>query len=34
MPKEGYNFIYTELVKNQDDILGAIAYSLYKRQKI
>lgn len=32
--KEGYNFIYTELVKNEDDILGIIAYSLYKRQKI
>ncbi|MFK3943185.1 hypothetical protein ACI2KC_16110 [Pseudomonas monteilii] len=34
MENGGYNFIYTELVKNEDDILGIIAYSLYKRQKI
>lgn len=34
MEEGGYNFIYTELVKNEDDILGIIAYSLYKRQKI
>ena len=29
-----YNYIYTELVRNEDDILGIVAYSLYKRQKI
>lgn len=29
-----YNFIYTELVKGKDDILGHIAYSLYKAEKI
>ncbi|UFH47982.1 hypothetical protein [Pseudomonas sp. KNUC1026] len=28
------NFIYERLVESEDDILGIIAYSLYKRQKI
>lgn len=28
------NFIYSKLVKNPNDIFGAIAYSIYKRQKI
>lgn len=30
----GYNWIYQELVKSEDDLVGAIAYSLYKRHKI
>ncbi|MFS0824993.1 hypothetical protein [Pseudomonas phoenicis] len=34
MERGSYNFIYTELVKSEDDILEIIAYSLYKRQKI
>lgn len=29
-----YNFIYKQLVKNESDILGNIAYSLYKADKI
>ena len=30
----GYNWVYKELVKDENDLTGAIAYSLYKRQKI
>jgi hypothetical protein len=30
----GYNFIYNKLVSDKNDILGVIAYSVYKRQKI
>jgi hypothetical protein len=29
-----YNFIYSKLVEEEDDILGIIAYAFYKRQKI
>lgn len=29
-----YNFIYRELVKDEADVIGVIAYSVYKRQKI
>jgi Fe2+ transport system protein B len=29
-----YNFIYAKLVEDENDILGIIAYSMYKRQKI
>ncbi|MEQ7920018.1 hypothetical protein ABQX22_12565 [Xanthomonas sp. WHRI 1810A] len=29
-----YNYIYKELVADESDILGKLAYSLYKRQKI
>ncbi|HCM0858539.1 hypothetical protein [Vibrio parahaemolyticus] len=29
-----YNLIYEKLVKNENDILGIVAYSVYKRQKI
>ena len=28
------SFIYDKLVQDEDDILGHIAYSVYKRQKI
>lgn len=28
------NYIYNKLVENENDILGHIAYSVYKRQKI
>lgn len=31
---EGYNDIYSKLVEDSDDILGIIAYSFYKQQKI
>ncbi|WP_287814918.1 hypothetical protein [Pseudomonas sp.] len=34
MANGNYNHIYSNLVKNDDDILGILAYSLYKRQKI
>lgn len=34
MESKDYNFIYSELVQDDDDILGIIAYSIYKRQKI
>lgn len=29
-----YNFIYNKLVKDNDDVAGILAYSVYKRQKI
>lgn len=29
-----YNYIYEQLVEDEDDITGIIAYSVYKRQKI
>lgn len=29
-----YNFIYTKLVDNENDVIGVVAYSVYKRQKI
>ena len=29
-----YNYIYSKLVQDQNDILGVIAYSIYKRHKI
>ncbi len=32
--KGEYSFIYTTLVKDERDIIGIIAYELYKRQKI
>lgn len=34
MTQRTYNFIYKKLVKDKDDVLGIIAYSLYKRNKI
>ena len=34
MANGNYNHIYTELVQDENDILGVLAYSLYKRQKI
>ena len=34
MTQRTYNFIYEKLVKVKDDVLGIIAYSLYKRNKI
>jgi hypothetical protein len=34
MAKGGYNYIYKELVADESDILGKLAYSSYKRQKI
>lgn len=32
--EDGYNFIYSKLVDDPSDILGKIAYSFYKQQKI
>lgn len=34
MVDKKYNFIYRELVQNWDDIVGHVAYSLYKENKI
>lgn len=34
MARGGYNYIYKELVADESDILGKLAYSSYKRQKI
>ena len=34
MTQRTYNFIYEKLVKDKDDVLGIIAYSLYKRNQI
>jgi hypothetical protein len=33
MPRN-YNFIYSKLVEDENDILGVIAYAIYKKQKI
>lgn len=33
-PERNYNFIYKELVNNDEDLVGMIAYSLYKNEKI
>lgn len=33
-PYEGYSWAYKELVENESDIVGAIAYSIYKARKI
>ncbi|MBX9835203.1 MAG: hypothetical protein K2X65_03415 [Burkholderiaceae bacterium] len=30
----GYNFIYKKLVQGPDDVVGALAYALYKEEKI
>lgn len=30
----GYNYIYKTLVKGPDDIVGALAYALYKEEKL
>jgi hypothetical protein len=32
--QRNYNFIYSKLVENEYDIVGHIAYSLYKKDKI
>lgn len=32
--QRNYNFIYTKLVQGEDDMIGHIAYSLYKKHKI
>lgn len=29
-----YNFIYEQLVKSEDDLVGLIAYAIYKKHKI
>lgn len=29
-----YNFIYEKLVSSDDDLIGLVAYSIYKRHKI
>ncbi|GAB7529962.1 hypothetical protein PS3A_23730 [Pseudomonas sp. 3A(2025)] len=34
MANGNYNYIYRELVESETDILGILAYSAYKRQKI
>ena len=32
--EEKYNYFFNQIVKNQDDFVGSIAYVLYKRNKI
>ena len=34
MAEKQYNFIYSKLVTSQDDVIGLLAYSIYKRHKI
>lgn len=34
MSDSRYNFIYSRLVEDENDLLGIIAYSIYKREKI
>ena len=29
-----YNFIYSKLVRDEDDFVGHIAYALYKAEKV
>ena len=31
---KGYNYIYSKLVKSEDDIFGILAYGIYKKHKI
>lgn len=33
-PERGYNYIYQKIVNGPDDIVGLIAYGIYKRKKI
>lgn len=33
-PKRKYNFIYTQLVENDNDLVGHVAYSIYKSKKV
>lgn len=33
MPRQ-YNFIYSKLVRNEDDFVGHIAYAMYKAEKV
>lgn len=32
--ERSYNFIYEQLVKSEDDLVGLIAYAIYKKHKI
>lgn len=32
--ERSYNFIYNKLVKSEDDLVGLIAYAIYKKHKI
>lgn len=32
--EQPYNFIYEQLVKSEDDLVGLIAYAIYKKHKI
>ena len=32
--QRNYNFIYSKLVEKDSDLIGHIAYSLYKKSKI
>ena len=34
MKQHQYNWVYKELVQGPDDVVGALAYVLYKQQKI
>ena len=34
MEEKQYNYIYSKLVSDETDILGHIAYSLYKAEKV
>lgn len=34
MAGKQYNFIYSELVKDSNDVIGMLAYSIYKQHKI
>lgn len=34
MPERKYNFIFSKLVEKPDDLLGLLAYGIYKQQKI
>lgn len=32
--ERSYNFIYEQLVKSEDDLVGLVAYAIYKKHKI
>ena len=34
MNEKQYNFIYSKLITGKDDVVGMLAYSIYKQHKI
>lgn len=34
MSERNYNYIFSKLVNAEDDVVGLLAYAIYKQQKI